>query len=406
MVAYHYPPVGVSSGVHRTLKFSRYLGEFGWEPVVLTAVPHMYDRTSLCQIDDIPANVCVKRAWGLDAARHFAIAGHYPGWLAQPDRWSSWWLGGVWSGWRLIKKLRPRLIWSTYPIATAHLIALTLHKMTGIPLVADFRDSMVDDVYPYKGCKRRLFLSIERRVVNAAAKVIFTTQGSRRMYAERYPELPQDHWEVIANGYDESDFSRLVQREVGACKGGKLKLLHSGLLYPLERDPQNFFAAVAELKASGLASGEDIEIVLRAAGHEDLLSSLIEHYGISDMVTLAPPLDYNLAIQEMMEVDGLLIFQATNCNHQIPAKLYEYLRAGRPILAMTDPNGDTAALLRQVEGGIQTPLDSCDAIRLGLQEFIGRIRAGDAPVASKDVVGQYSRYAMTAKLAEVLNALI
>ena len=406
MIAYHFPPVGASSGVHRTLKFSQYLAEFGWHPVVLTVAPHMYETTNSSQLEDIPEQVYVKRAWGLDIARHLSVDGRYPGWLAIPDRWSSWWLGGVFSGLRLICKFKPDVIWSTYPIASAHLIGLTLHRLTGLPWVADFRDSMVDEVFPYQRRKRRLYLAIEKRVVHAASKVVFTAPGARCMYAERYPELPESHWEVIANGYDEKDFAQLaVATQMRPTKDNKLRLLHSGLLYPLERDPESFFAAVAALKKASVVGAESLEITLRAAGHENQFQPMIERFEVADIVFLKPPLDYKSAIKEMSEVDGLLIFQAANCNHQIPAKLYEYLRARRPILAMTDPDGDTATLLREVKGGMQVPLDSRDAIRQGLAAFIDHLRAGTAPVVSEDVVRHYSRYSRTAMLAKILDTL-
>ena len=66
---------------------------------------------------------------------------------------------------------------------------------------------------------------------------------------------------------------------------------------------------------------------------------------------LAPPIGYGEALAEMISSDALLILQASNCNDQIPAKLYECLRARRPILGLTDPAGDTAAALRAAGEG-------------------------------------------------------
>lgn len=405
MVAYHYPPVGASSGVHRTLKFSQYLPEFCWEPTILTAAHHMYETTNSCQLDDIPDDICIRRAWGLDAARHLSIAGHYLGLSALPDRWSTWWLGGVFAGWRLVKSVRPNVIWSTYPIATAHLIGLTLQRLTGLPWVADFRDSMVDEVFPYQGYKRRLYLAIEKRVVHIATKVVFSTAGAKRMYAMRYPKLPESHWVVIANGYDEQDFAQFLEPIQIQQPMNKLRLLHSGLLYPLERDPRSFFSAVAALKKANVVSGENLEIILRAAGHMEQFQAMVMSFNIADIVFLKSPLGYKAAIREMASVDGLLIFQSANCNHQIPAKLYEYLRAGRPIFAMTDLEGDTAALLRDAECGTPVPLNDSDAIQLGLTRFINQIWSGTAPVASEKTIKLHSRHSRTAELAEVLNNL-
>ena len=90
-----------TSGIQRALRFSQYLPEFGWEPIVLTARPCAYERTSDDQVADIPSHIHVERAFALDAARHLSVFGAYPRLLADPDRWMSWWLGGVPSGMRL-----------------------------------------------------------------------------------------------------------------------------------------------------------------------------------------------------------------------------------------------------------------------------------------------------------------
>ncbi len=105
----------------------------------------------------------------------------------------------------------------------------------------------------------------------------------------------------------------------------------------------------------------------------------------------------------MLTAGGLLVLQATNCNHQIPAKLYEYLRARRPILALTDPAGDTAATLRAA--GIDTiaPLDSKDAIIAGLSRFLELAAAQRAPIASEQAVRTYSRNARAQQLAGLLD---
>ena len=77
MVAFHYPPIRGSSGVHRTLKFSRYLPSLGWQPIVLTAHPRAYASVGDEQLSEIPAEVPVERAFALDTARHLSIRGAY-----------------------------------------------------------------------------------------------------------------------------------------------------------------------------------------------------------------------------------------------------------------------------------------------------------------------------------------
>ena len=177
MVAFHYPPFVGGSGIQRTLKFSSYLPSYGWLPIVLSANPLAYVQFGNDQVHEIPKNVSVTRAFALDTARHLAIHGFYPRWLALPDRWVSWWLGAVPAGLHLLRKYRPEVIWSTYPIATAHLIGLTLHCLTGVPWVADFRDSMTEEHYPPDSLTRQTYRWIERQAVIRSSRLVFTAHS-------------------------------------------------------------------------------------------------------------------------------------------------------------------------------------------------------------------------------------
>ena len=171
MVAFHYPPFRGSSGVQRTLRFSQYLPDFDWQPLVLTADPVAYERQSDDLLGDIRDGTVFERAFARDTARHFSIKGRYPDQLAMPDRWVCWMLGAVPRGWSMIRRFRPDVIWSTYPIATAHRIGAVLHRLSGIPWVADFRDPMVEYVerqarwVPADSRLRKARLSVEGEAV-------------------------------------------------------------------------------------------------------------------------------------------------------------------------------------------------------------------------------------------------
>ena len=95
MVAFHYPPCTGGSGIHRTLKFSRYLPSLGWDPAMLSAHPRAFAQTGQERLGEIPASVPVMRAFALDTGRHLSIKGRHLRWLGLPDRWASWWLGAV-----------------------------------------------------------------------------------------------------------------------------------------------------------------------------------------------------------------------------------------------------------------------------------------------------------------------
>lgn len=408
LITFHYPPFQGSSGTLRALNFSRYLAEFGWEPIVLTARPSAYGAVSEgSRALAAPPGVEVMRAFALDAARDLSIKGRYPGFLALPDRWSSWAVHALWLAMRAVSRYRPALIWSTYPIATAHLVGRLAQRLSGLPWVADFRDSMTEDEYPRDPVVRRAYQRIEAAAVERARRVVFTTPGTMRMYAERYPELPDTHWQVIANGYDEEAFSRLGV-EPARSKGGTegpLTFLHSGVLYPDERDPQPFFAALANLKRLGRVSALQLRVVLRATAHDDVIGRMVQSFGLDDIVELAPAIPYQDALSEMLRADALLIFQAANCNHQIPAKLYEYMRCGRPILALTDERGDTAATLRAAGVGDIADLSDADDIGARLLRFLELLRAGRAPVPDPDYARTYTRRAQAGQLARLFDSV-
>jgi hypothetical protein len=404
MIAFHYPPWSGGSGIQRALKFSEYLPELGWQPLILTAHPRAYPQVGNEQLEQIPVNVVVKRAFALDVARHLSLRGVYPRWLALPDRWGSWWLGAVPAGLQLIRRYRPTMLWSTYPTATAHLIGLTLHRLTGIPWIADFRDPMTEGAYPNDRMTRRVYRGIERHTVKYCAGAVFTAPGALRMYAERYAEIPPSRWSLIANGYDEEEFTA-VERTIGSRTPlhPQMVLVHSGVLYPSERDPRAFFGAVADLRNAGKISSHSLKIILRASGSEESYREMIRANGIEDIIFLEPPVPRPAALTEMIKANGLLLFQASNCNHQIPAKVYEYLRAKRPIFALTDPNGDTACLLRGMGTHTIVCLDSQAQIAQGMYEFLLKLRNGHDSITDGKAICLHSRKSRAQQLANFLD---
>jgi glycosyltransferase involved in cell wall biosynthesis len=350
--------------------------------------------------------VLVHRAFACDTIRHLYIRSALLQWLVVPDQWASWWLGAVPVGLRLLRRYRPAIIWSTYPIATAHLIGLTLHRLTGVPWIADFRDSMTEDDYPLEPTRRRVCRWLERLTVNHCTRAVFTTPGAIQMYTKRYPDISPARLTRIANGYDEENFLA-AERAIGnrTSPNGRLVLVHSGALYPLERDPRPFFAALAALRRDGKLATPELQIILRASGYEDIYRRQIQEHGLADMVLLKASLSYREALAEMLRADGVLLFQASNCNHQIPAKVYEYLRARRPIFALTDLQGDTAGVLKAAGIDTVVPWDSSEQIAQGFLEFLAQVRAGKAPLASEEEIAQHSRRTRTQELVQLLEAI-
>ncbi|MEO0616144.1 MAG: glycosyltransferase [Pseudomonadota bacterium] len=402
LIAYHYPPVKGSSGVQRALRFSAYLRDYGWACDVLTVHPRAYERQSDDELGDIPRDVDVIRAQAFDTKRHLSLFGRYPQALALPDRWMTWRFDAIRRGRQQLKKRQYDVIWSTFPISTAHRIGMALAKYSGLPWVADCRDSMSEPGYPREPAVFEAVRALEQQMVHQATAVTFTTPGARRMYAERYPELPADRWRVIENGFDERAFDGLDDHHTPET-GAPLTLVHAGLLYPRERDPRPFFAALSELKQEGYFLQHPVRVILRATGHDELYRESLTNLDIADIVTLEQGVPYRDALQEMLKADGLLIFQSSGCNHQIPAKAYEYLRAGRPILSLTDRAGDTAQLLQRNGQSAMADLLNKDDIKSAIQSFVPSLSAAGGRTGTD--VSQYSRRGQTAHLAALFDEL-
>ena len=410
MIAYHFPPLAGSSGIQRTLRFVQHLPSLGWQPLVLSADPRAYEKTSDDLMADVPPGTVVRRAFALDTARHLQFKGRYLGWMARPDRWISWKFDAIRQGLTLIDEFKPDVIWSTYPIATAHVIASALHRKTGIPWIADFRDPMAQDGYPADPLTWQSYKDIEADAAGHARYCVFTTPGAARMYQQRYPAAAS-RIVVLENGYDEESFATVTPKaslpasSLGLSAPGSrpLILLHSGIVYPSERDPTQLFEALGRLKAQGRLSPADVRIRFRASVHDDLLQSLAQAHGAQDFIELCPPIPYREALAEMLAVDALLVMQASNCNAQIPAKIYEYLRAGKPILGLTDPEGDTAGVLRSAGLNDIARLDSSVEIASVLPRLVSAWREGIMELPDVQAVRQASRQGRSEALSTLLN---
>jgi hypothetical protein len=402
MVGFHFPPSTLSSGHLRLLAFAKYLPSFGWNPVVLTARGNIYERSDPASISTIPPDVEVHRAFALDARRHMGIGGKYPSWLARPDRWVSWWPAAVLSGLHLIKRHRIRAIWSTYPIMTAHCVAHSLSRLSGLPWIADFRDPVASSVSGKDSATVTSQMRWEQRVMSRAACSVFTTPSAAQLCASHYSDaFAEGRIRCIPNGYDEDDFNGLAV-EHSPTEAEPLHFVHAGVLYTEGRNPSPFFHALAALRRSGALKAGDIHVTLRASGNEASYESEIRHLGLADMVSLAPFLPYKRALEEQAAAAGLLLFQGGRYDHQIPAKLYEYLRLGKPIFGLVGERGDTAAVLREV-GGTIAPWDDAAVIEKRFSAFIDTIHANKIASSVKRDVQQYSREHTTRLLADVLN---
>jgi len=237
MIAYHYPPEGSSSGVLRTLKFSKYLPEFGWRPHVLTLKEQFYLRKDEELARDIPLDAVVHRTAALDPRLSFSL----------PDRFAGWVPFGVLEGKRLSRHERIDALFSTSPLPSAHLIALLLKRSLKRPWVADFRDPWVEDgAWPRPGSLRyRIESFLEKQVLRRADWITVTTEGLREHLLRRCHGLSARKVVVIENGFDEEDFRDVEKKH--EPEASRFIILHAGMVTPEYRDPFPLLEAVADL---------------------------------------------------------------------------------------------------------------------------------------------------------------
>lgn len=298
---------------------------------------------------------------------------------------------------REIKKNRINVIWATYPIVSALVIGYWLKKITGLPLICDLRDPIWEEETWVNTRKFRWLKKFELKLLTIADRVVFTSPGTVQKYMHRYPGLIDDKCELITNGYDSVNFT-----VVPKLLESKKVFLHSGIIPVYERNPENFFLALSTLKKKGLLRAANYEFRLRACGYADQYQQRTKELGIDDLVSFPDGVAYEDAIAEMQSVDALMVFQDKTCNWQIPAKVFEYMRAGRPIIGWVDPGSDTAKVLADCNmDDYLAPLDDAEAIGDVLSQFI---RENDWQKKCEDYE-QFERKALTKNLADLISVL-
>jgi glycosyltransferase involved in cell wall biosynthesis len=267
---------------------------------------------------------------------------------------------------------------------------------------------MATTTYPHEPRVRRLWRKIQDDVMREATRVTVTTPGAAAFYRGMYPAAPAERVAVIENGFDPEIFASagLHQEQVRSVQAGPLVLLHSGILYPRERDPRPFFTALKMLRDRGRIAPGELIVRLRASGFDDDFRAMASQIGVLDLIEFAPPAPYRDALREMGEASALLLLQACVCNEQIPAKAYEYLYAGRPILGLTDPAGDTGRLLARFSVDTVAPLEDAAQIAAMLERALPELRAGSMRVPPRQAVMTVSRRAGAQQLAELLSASV
>ena len=407
-IAFHYPPEASSSGVLRTLKYTRFLPDFGWRVSVIAPGADAYDVRDPALEAQVPAGVRIVRTRFLNTKRHLSWRGAYPSLLALPDVWIGWLPWAVRAARRLAAADPIDLIYSTSPHATAHLIARRVQATTRKPWVTDFRDPWIEDPPEPGSPDGRIYRSVnrwlERDVMRHCAAVVASTLHLRDQLRERYPDLPGAKFHFIANGYDEADFAALPRSDRAS---DRLRIVHAGSINAGFRDPRPVFAALGRLIRQGGLRAHECEIRFvggGAYGASEEVRQAIEAAGLGASVTLVPRVPYEESLRELTAADLLLLQASDDTVGLVPAKLYEYLRAGKPVLALVRA-GAVSEIMDETGGGwaadprMETELDAA------LADAVAAWRAGRLAErgANLDILRRFDRHALAGELARLFD---
>lgn len=408
----------------RTLRVVRTLVARGWAVTVLTGEPRTYQAGTPIDealLERVPVDVEVLRARavrpittlkarirGRNApapAGNGAVTRKSPAprtgvlaWLARvkhavdaafsiPDREVAWMVPAIVKGllWRLDGN-RPDIVYSSSPPWTGTLVAGVLAGMLRRPWVADFRDPW--SRAPWRGDRQRFAVKasalLERSVIQRAGRVVFVTQANRADFARFYgPDLSR-RFTVVPNGCDPEEFEGLPQPQPDPH--APFVLLHAGSLYGGRSPIPLFQALAAALEAGVIQRGR---FVLRFLGPLGLASvdipGLLSSLNLTGMVEFVPRVPRRLSLEAMVSASALLLLQPGHAV-SVPGKLYEYLAAGRPILAIAE-EGETAELVRASGLGISVTGEDQEAMVTALQRLLDMVRSGTAPAPREQYDG-------------------
>ena len=434
MIAYFFPPLG-GVGAQRITKFVRYLPEWGWQPVVLSVSNSPYPLRDPELATQVPAQTPIFRARTLEPEHlyplYLRLAGRRrspshsqthinpprhsagPSWAARlvswffvPDGRIGWYGAAVKKGQQAIRQTKPAAIFSTSAPYTAHLVAQTLAKWSGLPWIMDLRDAWVGNhlEQPPTQLHCHLHSYLERTCVRRASRVICVTPFMSQTMCSRYPDQPASKFATITNGYDPSDYEpavrpvtdRFLMRYVGSLYAGQGPLAFlRGLSLALEQQPMlKRYVQVEFIGMMDQANRQDWE-------------SFIHTHALAPWVTSRPFVPHRQAIQLMQTSHVQILVQAPGERAQdvYNAKIFEYMGARRPILAVVSP-GATADLIRETQSGLVADQTNPQSVADAILRFFTWFQEGklqDWPAKGIEV---YDRRHLTAQLAEMLETVV
>lgn len=440
---YFFPPVG-GGGVQRTTKFLKYLGRAGWTATVVTAEPEywIFDRSFE---RDIPAGTRVERTRSVTAytALQYVFgtkkraaaaaaptadaprtAGRRPSgafralkslsdFVLVPDQYIGWVPFALARGRQILREEKPDILYTTSSPDSAHLIGRALARETGLPWVADFRDPWTDrtSYAPPTKLHDRWHHRLEHAVLREATCVLTTTASTRDDFLDKYPDLDPAKFHAITNGFDEEDFlearAEAARRRAARPVDAPLTLLHTGKLAN-HRTAGGLFEALAQLRREEPQIAARLRVV-QLGPRDSANESFVPRLGLTGLVEFEDSVPYAESIVRQSASDALLLVESTGKRSEIviPGKLFEYLGAGRPILALCAPGSEIAGIVESTGAGWVEPPDDIGRLRARLRQLVADRDAGtlerEVPFAA---VERYARRSTAGVLDGVLQELL
>jgi glycosyltransferase involved in cell wall biosynthesis len=389
LATYHFPP-SAASGSFRLLGFAKHLLAHGWRTVVV-APPCMpfepVDNDLARQVPTETKVYSVPMAHGNRLTRRLAPFGI---WLPAALRACG----------RAICAERPHAVLTSSPPHTIHVLGRLVKSRFGLPWLVDYRDPWMygQGKSRPRGWHAQWETLQERLVLRAADAVIVNTPLAAQALLKDLPELAPKTV-AITNGFDPESF---VRQRTAEDDRAEWTILHTGELYGT-RDPRPLLDALTAMDVRPLTKRLRVAFLGQSSAASGNWPEEVRRRGLDNVVEFAGHVQYQEAIGRMQSADILLLLDNPGRRVGIPAKLFEYFGAGRPILALAEPDGDVGWALRTsgVRHRIAAPRD-VGAIRRAVTELIDDMTK-HASAEVPPIPYEFTRAHMAAELARLLN---
>jgi glycosyltransferase involved in cell wall biosynthesis len=390
LLTYHFPP-SAASGTFRLLGFARHLPAFGWRTTVVAPPQLPWEPVDPALEQQVPPSCTV-----------YPVP--YPARLPKAIRWAAPY--AVWLPWalraarRAVREQRPDAILTSGPPHWVHLLGLSLQGRYRLPWIADFRDPWMttNELSATPGLRGRWERFWEQRVLDRADVLLTNAPNAAATLREACPAVRHKVL-ALTNGYDPEVFEAVSP----APPGEVIRIVHAGQLYA-GRDPRPLLDALQGARAVRPFRVEFLGRTTYQSG-ADFAADLTRR-GLEGVVVSTGQLAYADALRAMCQADILLLLDNPGRRVGVPAKLYEYLGAGRPILAVAEPDGDVAAILQ--ESGVPHKLVSPSApeqIRQGLLVLIAELAEGRMTTPGVQRLA-FTREQLAGRLADILDGYL